>query len=336
MYPVLAAIWSIVVLLVVLVMVWQRRHETAGSRQPDYCATAAGVAVFAGFLAVVRFVSENGSLGALVLVVLVALASVRIGRAVSARLEARARANFRSSVAEWLVDALLLMAPLILLLPLAAIDMGLGLVFVIPLGFATLLATGWRTAGWRLIVPSAVMFVLFLLGWQVVFPSMERIRAADSHAAQAEAFARMSTLWGIRIPFIGTPMDRAAARSVATRDRELAEALLVAAKPGPARDLLLPSIEQIWGTKAYSRAGMSGEGLGRVAIGGRGVAEAVSYAENTFSVFVLAEHGALGGGLVGALYALLTFAVAKLTLSDWGGTASYRASRALFLIAAVP
>jgi hypothetical protein len=335
MYPVIGGIFIVVVLPIVFVKVWQRRHGTARPPQPDYWAMATGVSMFGAFLALVRLFSVNGSLGALVLVVLVALASVRIGRAVSARLEARARANSRSGVAEWFVDALLLVAPLILLLPLAAIDVGLGLVFVIPLGCATLLATGVRTAGSRLVMPSTAMVVLLFLGWQVVFPSVEPIRTADSHAKQAEAFARMSTLGGLRIPFIGTSMDRAAARSVATRDRELAEALLVAARPGAARDLLLPSIEQIWGSKAYASAGMSGEGLGRAAIGGRGVAEAVSYAENTFSVFVLAEHGALGGSLVGALYALLTFAVAVLTLSHQGGTSSYRASRALFLIAAL-
>jgi hypothetical protein len=43
----------------------------------------------------------------------------------------------------------------------------------------------------------------------------------------------MSTLFGVRVPILATPMDRAAARSVATRDPELAERLLMAAGPGP-------------------------------------------------------------------------------------------------------
>jgi cell division protein FtsW (lipid II flippase) len=60
----------------------------------------------------------------------------------------------------------------------------------------------------------------------------------------------------------------------------------------------------------------------------------VSYAENTFSVFVLAEHGAFGGLLVLALYLLLTIAVGTTAMA--GSTeapAAYRASRALFLVA---
>jgi hypothetical protein len=172
-------------------------------------------------------------------------------------------------------------------------------------------------------------------GKKVVFPATDDIRDADSHAAQASAFADMSKLVGMRLPILATPMDRAAARSVATRDPELAERLLVAAGPGPARDLLIPSIEQIWGTRAYARAGWWGEGLGQAVVGGRGVAEVVSYAENTFSVFVLGEHGAVGGMLVLMLYLLLAIAVGVLMLARPGDTQSYRASRALFLVAAL-
>jgi cell division protein FtsW (lipid II flippase) len=145
----------------------------------------------------------------------------------------------------------------------------------------------------------------------------------------------MSKLVGLRLPILATPMDRAAARSVATRDPELAERLLIAAGPGPARDLLIPSIEQVWGTRAYARAGWWGDGLGQAVVGGRGVAEVVSYAENTFSVFVLGEHGAVGGMLVLVLYMLLASAVGVLVLARPGDTQSYRASRALFLVAAL-
>jgi cell division protein FtsW (lipid II flippase) len=78
---------------------------------------------------------------------------------------------------------------------------------------------------------------------------------------------------------------------------------------------------------------MWGEGLGRAVVGGRGVAETVSYAENTFSVFVLAEHGAAGGALVLTLYLLLTGAVAIFVLGRPADTPSSRASRSLFLVA---
>jgi cell division protein FtsW (lipid II flippase) len=309
-----------------------RRHKAVQpAAQPDYHAAAIGVAVFMMCIAALRLASENGSMGAFVLVVFVALVSVRIGRSLGSRLEAASKGA--TSPGRKFAESVMLMAPLALLLPLAWIDMGLFLVTMIPLGFATVLAVGLRTARWRLVPLLAVMTVVLLLAIRVVFPSVQAIRDANSHAAKAEAFANMSAFFGVRLPGLGTPMDRAAARSVATRDRTVAEELLVAAGPGPARDLLVPSIEQIWGAKSYANAGAWGEGLGRAVVGGRGVAETVSYAENTFAVFVLGEHGAIGGVLVLLLYLLLTGAVAFCVLYTASDTASYRASRALFVVA---
>ena len=334
----LGAVAAIAVFVLAPVIIARRRRQMTPTLQPDYFAAAIGVAAFMACIAALRVTSENGSMGAFVLVVFVALAAVRIGRGVGSRLETSAQSTTPSTAVAprlLLIESLLLAAPLVLLLPLASLDMGLGLVMVVPLGFATLLAAGWRTARWRLLVPSLAMFGVIMLARQVVFPSLRPIRDADSHATQAKAFARMSEPLGTRLPMLGTPMDRAAARSVTTRDRPLAEALLVAAQPGPARDLLIPSIEQIWGAQAYANAGLWGEGLGQAVIGGRGVAETVSYAENTFSVFVLAEHGAVGGALVLCLYLLLTGAVAACVLGSAADTPSYRASRALFLVAAL-
>lgn len=313
--------------------VLSRRGGRRAHSQPDYVAAAAGVAVFGGIIAGLRLASENGSIGAFVLVVFIVLASVRIGRGVGARVAARSAGQ--TPLTPWWLDSLLLATPLLLLLPFAALDMGLVLVLVLPLAFATLLATGSKRVSRRLLVPLIVLLVVGWAGKKVVLPATDAIREADSHAGQAEAFASMSELLGVRMPLFATPMDRAAARSVATRDPELAERLLVAAGPGAARDLLIPSIEQIWGTRAYARSGALGEGLGQAVIGGRGVAETVSYAENTFAVFVLGEHGALGGVLVLTLYLLLTVAVGVLVLQRPGGTQSYQASRALFLIAAL-
>jgi cell division protein FtsW (lipid II flippase) len=334
----LGAVSAMLLLLVAPVAVARRRRRMIAPPQPDYFGASVGAAVFMACIAILRIGSENGSMGAFVLVVFVALASVRIGRGVGSRLEASAQTGGQAAGAArrlLLVESLLLAAPLILLLPLAGLDMGLGLVMVVPLGFATLLAAGWRAARWRLLVPSLAMLGVLLLARQVVFPTLRPIREAESHAAQATAFARLSTPLGARLPMLETPMDRAAARSITTRDRPLAEALLIAAHPGPARDLLIPSIEQIWGAQAYANAGLLGEGLGQAVIGGRGVAETVSYAENTFSVFVLSEHGAVGGLLVLGLYLLLTGAVAACVLASAADTPSYRASRALFLVAAL-
>jgi hypothetical protein len=332
MQPHAALALAAVTMAVALVTVWQRRAGRRSQPQPDHIAALTGVALFGAIIAGLRLASENGSIGAFVLVVFVVLASVRIGRAVGARLAQRSAAAARSS---WLVESVLLATPLVLLVPFAAIDMGLVLVLVIPLAAATLLATGIKAAGARLIVPALVLALALWTGKKVVFPATDAIRNADSHATQSAAFADMSKLLGLRLPVLATPMDRAAARSVATRDPELAERLLVAAGPGPARDLLIPSIEQIWGTRAYAAAGWSGEGLGQAVVGGRGVAESVSYAENTFAVFVLGEHGALGGMLVLMLYVLLAVAVGVLMLARPGDTQSYRASRALFLVAAL-
>jgi cell division protein FtsW (lipid II flippase) len=146
----------------------------------------------------------------------------------------------------------------------------------------------------------------------------------------------MSQLAGFRLPVVGGSMDRVAARALATRDARLAEEILVSAKPGPARDLLVPSIEQIWGARAYASAGVFGLGLGRAAVGGRGVAEPVSYAENAYSVFLLAEHGAVGGFIVLLLYLLLTLATGLASIRAGPTTpASHRASRALFIVAAL-
>jgi len=328
---------SVAVIAVAVAVIRKRRASGAIARMPDYWGALAGAALFTLAIALLRSRSENGSMPAFVLIVFVALVSVRIGRGVGSRIESAERgADARASGrAEILASSVLLIAPLVLLAPLMFIDMGLFLVVVLPVGFATLLAAGRRVAGPRLVIPGAAFVLLFgLLAPRVLFPSVRSIRDADSHASRADAFTGMTKVFGIRLPFVSTSMDRVAARSVATVDRTLAEELLVSAKPGPARDLLIPSIEQIWGGTTYASSGFWGGGLGQAVVGGRGVAEPVSYAENTFSVFVLAEHGVFGGLLVLSLYLLLTFAVGSTALSGSSDApGAYRASRALFLVA---
>jgi hypothetical protein len=333
------AFLAVGVLVVIAFMVRRRRLASAMPTLPDYWGAIAGAAMFTLVIAVLRLRSENGSMAAFVLIVFVALSSVRIGRSVGSRIEAADRRG-PATLANWsevATSSALLIAPLVLLAPLMVIDMGLFLVVVVPVGFATLLAAGRRVAGWRLAVPVLAFVVLFwILVPRVLFPSVRAIRDADSHAAKAAAFTRMTELFGFRLPFVSTSLDRVAARSVATVDRKLAEELLVSAKPGPARDLLIPSIEQTWGGTTYASAGWWGGGLGQAVVGGRGVAESVSYAENTFAVFILAEHGAFGGLLVLALYLLLTAAVGSTAITGAAETpASYRASRALLLVAAL-
>jgi hypothetical protein len=328
---------ALMILIATPFVVRRRRASVEMPALPDYWGALVGAAVFTLVLGTLRLQSENGSMAAFVLIVFVALASVRIGRGVGSRIENSERRTPETR-AEWgdvLTSSALLVAPLALLAPLMVIDMGLFLVVVVPVGFATLLAAGRRVAGWRLAIPGFAFLVLFgVLAPRILFPSVQGIRNADSHATQATQFARMTQLFGVRLPLVSTSMDRVAARSVATTDRALAEQLLISAKPGQARDLLIPSIEQIWGGTTYASAGFWGGGLGQAVVGGRGVAEPVSYAENTFSVFVLAEHGAFGGVLVLALYLLLTIAVGSTAMAGSAeAPAAYRASRALFLVA---
>jgi hypothetical protein len=153
---------------------------------------------------------------------------------------------------------------------------------------------------------------------------------SDDPLERAERFEEMQSIFGMRFG----SLERAAARAVAARDQEAAEQLLVSARPGNARDLLLPSIEQAWASRAYAAAGPLGVGLGAAPIG-RGIAEAVSYAENSYAVYVLHEHGVLGG--VAVMLAYLTFAVAVMLLvrATPEPTESLRASRAMFLVAAL-
>jgi hypothetical protein len=334
--PRASAVIAAVAVLCALYVIRARRHSPSGEGvpHPDRWGVALGVSVFVLVVALVRGWSENGSMAAFVLVVFVALASVRIGRGVTSAVNGPdAQAWSRAT----LIRSALLLVPVVFLLPLALIDMGLFLVMLVPIGFATLLAVGHGIGARHLAIPVVAFALLFgLLSRQVLFRSVDAIRDGDSHAAKAAAFDGMTRLLGVRVAPIAGPMDRVAARTVAKADRKLAEELLLAANPGPARDLLIPSIEQIWGSAAYAHAGALGVGLGQAVVGGRGVAEAVSYAENTFSVFVLAEHGAVGGLLVLSLYLLLIGAVGMMALGGAAETpASYRASRALFLVAAL-
>ncbi|MCC6316916.1 MAG: hypothetical protein IT361_04415 [Gemmatimonadaceae bacterium] len=296
-----------------------------------------GVMVSVAAIAALKWMSENGAMAAFLLVVLVALVSVRIGRSLAAHLALASRAGV--AAIPWWQVTLLLAAPLLLLLPLAALDMGLLLVMAIPIGAAALLAVGWTAlarAG-RIAVSLLIIAVVWFMGSRVLFPSIGVIGSRDAtYVDQATAFERMQGVLGFRVPIgpINRSLERAAARAVATVDQAAAERLLVAARPGEARDLLIPSIEQTWGTRAYAAAGLLGRGLGRAPVGRGGIAEAVSYAENSYAVYVLQEHGAVGGVALLLAYACFVVAI-LLALRRQADTVGLRASRALFLVAAL-
>jgi hypothetical protein len=347
-----------------------RAGSGIGERRAGARARATLVPVLAGqvvsttALALLTALSENGALATFVLVILVALVGVRSGRALAARISRNGTAAAGLPVAAlppgsseptrlpaliseppaarprgWSIPAwtmsLHLVAPLLLLLPLAVIDMGLLLVMVIPIGVASLLAVGLHrlTRRWQAVSALLAFGLVSVLFSKVLFPDV-RVLSSDDPVQRAERFEEMQRVLGVKLPVVGASLERAAARAVAARDQRVAEELLVAARPGLARDLLLPSIEQAWASRAYSAAGAWGVGLGAAPIG-RGVAEAVSYAENSFAVYVLHEHGVVGG--VAVMLAYLTFAVAVMLLvrATPQPTESLRASRAMFLVAAL-
>ena len=82
----LALRWPRSLALVSLLVIAAALISRRGRRTPDPVAAAAGAALFTLGVALNAAVSENGSMAAFVLVVFVALASVRIGRAVQGRL----------------------------------------------------------------------------------------------------------------------------------------------------------------------------------------------------------------------------------------------------------
>jgi hypothetical protein len=309
-----------------LAAVWLRRPGRSDDGPPASGAVMVGLGAFisTALIARLRASSENGAMASFTLVILLVLVSVRVGRSLATRLEG-------SQSFPWLHTGVAVLAPFLVLLPVAFIDMGLLLVILVPIGVATLLV-GWHRLPHPLarafaLVPTLV--VLFLLTFKVLYPSVSPLHA-PSMAARAAHFEGMQRLAGVRL---GGALERAAARAVATRDQRAAEELLVAAQPGSGRDLLLPSIEQVWGARAYSAARWVGKGLGAAVVGGGGIAEAVSYAENSFAVYVLHEHGLVGGFVV--LLAYFLFAVALLVAVTRGGptTDSLRASRALVTVA---
>jgi hypothetical protein len=105
------------------------------------------------------------------------------------------------------------------------------------------------------------------------------------------------------------PVTRASIRSLAASDPDLLEEALAFAGPSEALFAAAPSRNQVWGGRAYAASELTGTGFAGTAVLGRGVPTAVSYAENSFSVYVLSEHGALGGIAVLLVYLALLLVV---------------------------
>ena len=100
-------------------------------------------------------------------------------------------------------------------------------------------------------------------------------------------------------------MTRASIRSIAASDPDLLEEALAFAGPSEALFAAAPSRDQVWGGRAYAASDLTGTGFAGTAVLGRGIPTAVSYAENTYSVYLISEHGALGGIAVMMAYMAL-------------------------------
>ncbi len=199
----------------------------------------------------------------------------------------------------------LLVIPVGVLLVFMVFDFGLGLVFFIPMMVTVLLAARIdRLPRTLALGSSAVILLVTLSAWSVLNPSVTALKNADTVAAFSEEFAELGNPFVdlLRNAGLSTPVTRATVRSVAASDPALIEEALAYAGPSEALLAAAPSLEQVWGGRAYSASGWTGTGLAGTTALGRGVPTVVSYAENAFAVYVLSEHGVLGGVSVLLLY----------------------------------
>ncbi len=184
-------------------------------------------------------------------------------------------------------------------------DFGLGLVFFVPMFLTVLLAARIDRLPVPMLLGSlAVAASVSWAAWSVLRPDVGQLRGAKDLASFSHEFERVGNpvVDLLRAGGAATPVTRATVRSIAASEPELLEQALAFAGPSEALSAAAPSLEQVWGGRAYAASGWMGTGFAGTTLLGRGVPTAVSYAENTFSVYVLSEHGALGGVAVLLLY----------------------------------
>lgn len=192
----------------------------------------------------------------------------------------------------------LLVIPVGALLVFMLFDFGLGLVFFLPLMITVLLATQIDRLPRTLAAGSAlVMLMVPLSAWSVLHPSTDTLKGTSSVSEFSREFERVGNPFVDLLRSVGLeqPVTRATVRSLAASEPGLVEDALAYAGPSEALFAAAPSLEQVWGGRAYSASGWTGTGLAGTGALGRGVPTVVSYAENAFAVYVLSEHGALGG-----------------------------------------
>jgi hypothetical protein len=205
-----------------------------------------------------------------------------------------------------------LVIPLGVLLVFMLFDFGLGLVFFVPM-FLTVLLSARIDRLPRILMGGsiAVAATIAVFAWSVLNPSVAGLREAADVPSFSEEFEGVGNGLTdlLRTVGMGGPVTRASVRSIAASDPDLLEEALAFAGPSEALFAAAPSRDQVWGGRAYAASDLTGTGFAGTAVLGRGVPTAVSYAENTFSVYVLSEHGALGGISVLLVYLALLVVV---------------------------
>jgi hypothetical protein len=205
-----------------------------------------------------------------------------------------------------------LVIPLGVLLVFMLFDFGLGLVFFFPMFLTVLLSARIDRLPRVLMGGSiAVAATIAVFAWSVLNPSVGDLRNSPDVATFSEEFGGVGNAFTdlLRVAGMSGPVTRASVRSIAASDPDLLEEALAFAGPSEALFAAAPSRDQVWGGRAYAASDFTGTGFAGTAVLGRGVPTAVSYAENTYSVYILSEHGALGGIAVLMVYLSLLVVV---------------------------
>lgn len=223
------------------------------------------------------------------------LLAVRLGHHLGASLT-------RLHVARAITVAGVLLAAMFLVV---SIDFGLVLVVGLPLLVTLLLSVGIDRVPTRLAVVAGVLAVVGgILAWPALSPDAESLSTEQTPHETDAAFASLGGPLR-HVPGFTDPVRRSVVRGLAAFHPELLERVLARAGPSPAREEIVPALEQVWGGRAYSASGLAGHGLAGPTVIGRGVPAAVSDAENAFAVYLIAEHGFLGGLAVLAAYIVM-------------------------------
>ncbi|MBX6364836.1 MAG: hypothetical protein IRZ00_13280, partial [Gemmatimonadetes bacterium] len=302
--------WWIIVLALPLAVLAEGRLVEVARARPRLWVLGAAVALLAAAAVVMFFLAATaGPTVTFGLVFLVLLLGRRGGSAAAAAPEPPPNTPVAKRLLHTVSTLYLPIAlPLVGLGVLAFFDFGLGLVFFFPLLATALLATGLRTFRARhvLVAAATVALVVAALG-SVLWPDIRAAEHAGTPRERADAFATVGNGF-VRLlrsnPQSGKPLSRAIVRGIAARDPTLLERAMVFSGRNRMQLEAQASREQVWGARMYAASGgLIGNGIGRTMTIGRGVPKATSDAENTFAVFVLSEHGAVGGWLILLMYA---------------------------------